>query len=128
MKLSNVKRISKEDMSKLGEVPKWMDPLLTTLNDFIEKVTVAINGNLNFKDNFLCKEVEQDFTSGTEYEVNPRLDGRTQLRVYGVIPVDTLGAALDSFKWASLANGNISVTLTFTSAVSSKCRIEILLR
>lgn len=128
MKLGLIKRISKEDMAKHGEVPKWMDPMLDTLNDFIEKTATAFNGNLSFGDNFLCKEHSQDFKSGTSYTVNPNIDGRTQTRPYGVLPIDTNGAEIDKFLWEKLASGGISVTFTFTAATTNKCTILILSR
>lgn len=128
MKLGLIRRISKEDMARHGDIPKWVDPMLDTLNEFIEKITTALNGNLTFADNFLCKEYSQDFQSGTAYTVNPQIDGRTQLRPYGVLVVDTNGATIDKVLWTKLATGSISVTLTFSAATTNKCTILILLR
>lgn len=128
MKLGLIRRISKEDMARYGDIPKWMDPMLETLNTFIEKMTTALNGNLSFADNFLCKQVSQDFTSATAYTINPQIDGRSQLQAYGVIPIDTNGATIDKFLWEKLENGNISVTFTFSAATTNKCTILILLR
>ncbi len=71
MRLGTIKRISKEDMARKGDVPAWIDPMLETLNEFIEKITQALNGNLTFADNFLCKEVEQEFTDATELILSP---------------------------------------------------------
>jgi len=128
MKLGLIKRVSKEDLAAKGELPGWIDTFLDVLNDFIEKVTKALNGNLNFADNFLCKEHVQDFASGTAYTINPSIDGRNKLRVYGVLPLDCNGAELDKHKWEKLADGNVSVTLTFTAAATKKCTVLLLLR
>jgi len=128
MKLGLVRRISKEDMARHGDVPKWMDPLLETLNDFIEKITTALSGNLSFPDNFLCKEHTQDFKSGIAYTINPHIDGRTQTKAYAVVPLDTNGATIDKFLWQKLTSGNISVTFTFSAATTNKCTILILSR
>ncbi len=128
MKLGLIKRISKEDMARHGDIPKYMDPLLDTLNDFIEKVATALSGSLSFADNFLCKEHTQDFESGVAYTINPKVDGRTQTRAYGVLPLDTNGAEVDKFLWQKLETGNISVTLTFSAATTNKCTILILSR
>lgn len=128
MKLGTIKRISKEDLARNGEVPKWMDPMLETLNQFIEKVSQALGGNLTFEDNFLCKLVEQEFTHATELVLSPRLDGRSGLRAYGLIPVFTSGVELSSLTWRTLENGNVGVTFGFGSAVTAKCKIIILLR
>ncbi len=128
MKLGLIKRISKEDMAAKGEIPGWVDPMLDVLNDFIEKTAKALNSNLSFADNFLCREHTQDFASGTAYDVNPAIDGRAKLRVYGVLLLDANGAEVDKLKWQKLANGNVSVTLTFTAATTNKCTILLLLR
>lgn len=128
MRLGTIKRISKEDMSRKGEVPAWMDPMLETLNEFIEKITQAVNGNLTFADNFLAKEYYEEFTDATTQVVNPRIDGRSQLTVTGVIPIDTNGVEVNGFKWARLDSGNIEVTFSFASAVTTKCRLLILQR
>lgn len=128
MKLGLIKRISKEDMAMKGEVPKWMDPMLDTLNNFIDKVSTALNGNLSFGDNFLCKEFSQQFTSGTAYEINPAIDGRAQTTCYAVVPLDTNGATIDKFLWEKLASGKIRVTFTFSAATTNKCTILILAR
>jgi hypothetical protein len=128
MKLGTIKRISKEDMSKQGDVPKWMDPMLDTLNEFIEKVSQALLGNLTFEDNFLCKVVEQEFTHATEVIVSPRIDGRSGLRAVGVLPTYPGGEELDSFSWVTKENGNLGVTFWFGTSTTAKCRILILLR
>lgn len=129
MKLGLIKRISKEDMAKKGEVPKWIDPLLDSLNTFIERVTQALNGNLVFEDNFLSKISRQSMTSGTAYTINPALEGRSQTAVYGVLLIDTNGEEVDKFVWSRLASGAISVTVTFTdTTATATCVLLILSR
>lgn len=129
MKLSNVKRISKEDLAKKDkDLPGWVDPLLETLNTFIEQVTTAMNGNLTFNDNFLGKEVILEFVSGVEQTVSAQLDGRAQLRPYAVFLADTNGAEAIGFQWRILSSGKLGITITFASATSSICRLLIYLR
>lgn len=128
MKLGTIKRISKEDMSRKGEVPAWIDPMLDTLNEFIEKMTQAVSGNLTFGDNFLAKTHYQDFTDGVAQVVNPKIDGRTQLTVDGVWPIDTNGVEVVGFRWSRLDSGNIEVEFSFPSAVTTKCRLLIVMR
>lgn len=128
MKLTNIKRISKEDMSRKGDVPGWMDPLLDTLNQFIENITQALSGNLTFEDNFLSKVITQEFTHATELIVSPKLEGRTGLRAYGVMPMSTSGEELASITWRLLENGNVGITLGFGSSVTAKCTLLILLK
>lgn len=128
MKLGTIKRISKEDMARQGDVPKWMDPMLDVLNDFIEKVGRALNGNLSFEDNFLSKIIDQEFTSAAELIVSPSLDGRTGLRAYGVTVLSTSGEQLLSLTWRLLETGNVGITIGFGSVVTAKCKVLILLR
>ncbi len=129
MKLSNVKRISKEDLAKVDkDLPKWVDPLLETLNSFIEQVTTTLNGNLTFDDNFLGKTVVLDFTSGVEQTVSIQVDGRSALRPYGVILADTNGSDASGFKWRTLSSGKLGVTITFSAVTKSICRLLIYLR
>ena len=71
MKLSQIKTVSKDSLSKAGELPKWIDALLQPLNQFIENVGQALQGQLTFKDNFLCKVTSERLAHGAETEVNP---------------------------------------------------------
>lgn len=128
MKLGTIKRISKEDMARKGQVPTWVDPMLDTLNEFIEKITQAVSGNLTFADNFLAKTHYQSFTHNVAQIVNPNIEGRTQLTVDGVIPIDTNGVTVTGFKWSRLDTGNIEVTFSFSSSVTTKCKILIIMR
>jgi len=129
MKLGLLKRIPKEQLSKAGgELPNWIDALLAPLNDFIDKVGIAMQGQLTFEDNFLCKIVEQNFVSGSAKEINPRNDGQGNLRVYGVIPIASGTLKIRDFGWITKNNGNIDVTFDFASGTEATCRIIILLR
>jgi len=131
MKLNNVKRVTKEDISKAAKgdkVPEWIDALLDPINSFIEQATNALNGGLTFKDNFLCKEHTQNFEGGVAYKINPAIDGKSKLAVSGVLAMDTNGAEVDAFLWEKLNDGNVQVTFTFSNAVTKKCTILLLLR
>jgi hypothetical protein len=128
MRLSNVKRIDKADLVSAGEVPAWVDPMINTLNQFIEQATTAINGNLTFQENMLSKDYSGEFTSDVPVVVNPAIDGRQQLRVYGVIPMDTNGVKWTGLKWEKLSDGKIRVTMTFDPVTTTKCVLQILLR
>lgn len=127
MKLGVVKRILKDDLAKSGDVPAWVDVLLQPLNEFIEKVGLALQNRLTFADNFLSKKVTQTFTSGTELVINPQLTGNINLKVSGVLLLDASGATVDKFKWARKQNGNIGVTVTFSDVTSAACTIYVLL-
>jgi len=128
MKFGTLKRISKEAMSRAGDVPKWVDALLEPLNDFIENVGLALQGRLTFDENFLCKIVTREFSDGVEIEINPSLENQKNLRAYGVIPLSMDGLSFDKFGWVQKPNGNIGVTFDLDGGSSATCTILILLR
>jgi hypothetical protein len=128
MKLGIIKRILKDDLAKGGEVPAWMDYLLQPLNDFIEKVGLALQGRLTFSDNFLCKTVTQSFNTGQSYTLNPKLTSQqATLKVLGVLLMDTGGATVTGWKWVRNSNGTISVVITFSDVSSATCSVYIYL-
>lgn len=127
MKLGLLKRISKEQLQKMGEVPKWIDALLEPINEFIEKVGSAVQGKLTFRDNFLGKVVEIEITSNTEIEINPFNVGQSTLRVTGVLVLSSGSLLVRDFGWTQKSNGNVGVTVVFASGTSAKCRLQILL-
>lgn len=124
MKLGVVKTIQKEELSKFGELPGWVDPLLTTLNSFIEQVGKAVQGNLTFDDNFLSRTKRLKFQDGVELPINADAGN---LRVFGVIPVSS-ELSIDGFKWATKNDGKIGVTFEFSGGTESMCELLILLR
>jgi len=108
MIIGTVRRILREDIARAGEVPKWVDALLSPLNEFIDKVSQAISGNITFKDNFSLKVKTQSITyasSPTEYEISPA----SNIRVTNVIPGDASGVRIIDFGWTRKANGNIGL-------------------
>ncbi len=131
MKLSNIKFISRDDLSKAGELPKWLDAFMQPLNDFIGKVGQALQGQLTFEDNFLCKVVKTDLTHATELEVNPYPTARSRsLRVTGVLVLGAGGGAVDAFRWVMKENGNIAVTVAFDGGLATTrqtCTLLVLL-
>lgn len=128
MKLGVIKRILKDDLARSGDLPGWLDQFLQPLNDFIEKVGLALQNRLTLSDNFSCKFVTQTFTSGVELQINPQrnLTG-AQVKPSGVLLLDPNGATVDSFGWSRKQNGNIGVTINFVGATSSQVTIVILL-
>lgn len=125
MILGVIKRISKDDMAKLEKLPKWIDALLTPLNDFIEKVGLALQNRLTFKDNFLGKVGTFTFVHDSELEINPYPATRGSLRVAGVIPVSSGDMFITAFKWVSKSNGNIGVTIKFSGGTTANVKLQI---
>jgi hypothetical protein len=131
MKLGTIKRISRDDLAKSGgEIPKWVDAFLDPLNQFIEKVGIALTNGLTFDDNLLCKRTKLTFTHGVEQVVNPFPIGSRNLAVVGVFPISAGNESIDKFKWITKTDGSIGVTFQFdggTSSTQAICSIIILL-
>lgn len=123
MKLGILKTIQREELSKFGELPGWLDPFLQTLNQFIGGAGNALKQGLSFEDNFLCKVKQLTFTHGVEQKINP--DSR--LRVVGVLPTMASGLIIDKFGWSQKSDGTIGVTFYFNSGTSAVCTVIILL-
>lgn len=123
MKLGIIKTIQREELSKFGELPKWVDPFLQVLNQFLGNVGLALKGNLTFADNFLCKEKKLTFTHDVEQEINPD----TKSRVVGCFPIYAGEKMVVGFKWTYKSNGNIGVTFQFDGATEAVCTVIILL-
>ncbi len=122
MKLGVIRKILKDDL-KGGDIPGWVGGFLEVLNDFIEKVGIALQGKLTFQDNFSCRVHTQKIVSGTEYKIATQ----SNLRVSGVQVLDVGGRTLTATKWARGANNTITLTLTYTGASDAECAILILL-
>ena len=129
MKFGQFKRVLKEDLAKAGdELPKWIDVLLSPINLLIEQVAKALQNQLTFEDNFKAKEITLNFTSGVPIEINPTTSFAPTARAFGVLLLNSYGKAVISLVWENKNNGNVSVTINFTSAADGKCVLLILLR
>lgn len=124
MKIGVIKTIIKEELTRFGDVPKWMDAFLFPINQFINQVGTALKGNLTFDDNFLCKSKTIKFTSGVELEINPD----SNLKVRGVLLLNFEGKNVDKFSWRDKQNNQIGVTITFDGGGSALCEILILFK
>jgi hypothetical protein len=123
MRIGTIKTIIKEELSKFGELPAWLNPFLQTLNQFIGSVGLALKGNLTFEDNFSCVKKQMTFSHGIEQEINPN----SKLRVTGVLVLNTQGVVVDKFGWSQKDNGSIGVTFYFNSGTEAICTVLILL-
>lgn len=125
MKLGVVKRIAKEDMLGAKDLPKWLDYFLPPLNEFIEKVGLALLNRLTFADNILGKQADFTFTHNVEQEINPYPSTKGSLAVIGIVPVSTGGVFIVGFKWIQKQNGNVGVTVQLSGATTAKIRLQI---
>ena len=124
MRLSTIKTIVREELAKYGELPAWINPLLGTLNQFINSVGLALTGNLTYADNFACTEKVLILTHGVEQALNTGSNSRpTEVRIR-----DANGLVIDKFGWSRKADGSVGVTVYFdggTSTTSIECRVLI---
>ena len=127
MNLGGLRRILKSDLGKNDDVPSWVVQLLISLNQSFDKLFLALTGNLTFRDNFSCRVTTVEFKSAVEKEISPQ----SNLKVTGVLPLDTGGILITGFGTTRKTNGNIGVTFTFTNldgtaAESAEIQIAIL--
>ena len=64
MKLPTSKKILREDVK---EAPKWINPLIDTLNSFMETVYQAMNRNITFSENITCSIKELVYKTPSTY-------------------------------------------------------------
>lgn len=107
----------------MGELPKWFDPFISTLNGFIGPVALALTNRLTPRENMFVKEISLAFTSGVELALLPPSTGK----VIGVWPIYCGGLSLTAWKMAYLASGKIGVTLTFTEGGTATCLLYLML-
>ena len=124
MRITSLRRINKEDISKAGEVPGWLDSLISPLNDFLDQVTSALRNRLTFEDNFQSVQKTIKVFNGVEMEVSTG----SKLSVSGVIVLDGGEQIISGFGFRRLTNGNIGVTVNFATAPSAEVTFLISLR
>lgn len=123
MKIGLIKRITKQDL-RASDLPKWVDNLLTPLNQFITTTVTALTSRLTFEDNFSAKVLSFKVVHNEELEINPQ---RGNLRVIGVLPSSAGGAIITGFGWSQKADGKIGITFLFSDSGEHTCKLIILL-
>lgn len=87
MKLQ-ITRVLKDELARTGEdLPKWLDPFLYVINQFIDQVGKCLKGQVTFADNIFSNRITVKLTHNTEYIVNPGLAGKTTSQILGVWPI-----------------------------------------
>lgn len=114
-KLGQVKRLLKESLAGQGDLPGWIDTFIYIFNQAIDPIVSALTGRLTFADNHSGLYTTLSFTQGVSLEINPSVKGK----VTGLVP---MGAAapylISSFGYTIKQNGNVGVTLGFSTASS----------
>lgn len=114
MILSTIRRLLKEDISRSGSIPSWVDALLSPLNQFIDQVVLALRNNLSFADNFACKISSQTVvyaSTPNEVLINPQSNRRVSFVMCG----DTAGKIVTKFGWRRRDDGNVGIKILWTN-------------
>lgn len=112
MKLNTVQRIQKEDLAASGELPGWIDALLTPLNNFITQLFILTQNNVTLSDNVGCNVLTLNFKSGVPAAVTVQ----SSLRVTGIVPMDASGNIITGYGFTRNTNGTLGVVIKFTDA------------
>lgn len=126
MKIAVIKKISKDDFPDKSNLPAWLDPLLGTLNEFIQTVATAIEGRLSIEDNFAMRKVALTFSSGQKQKVNIQVGAKAPGKIVGALPIYTGGKTLVGTKMTYETDGSIGLTLTFNEGGTSACLVYLL--
>lgn len=122
MNLGVVRRILRDDLSRFGALPAWVDALLSPMNDFIDKTTTLSRNNVTLQDNIAGKLFTTTFTDAVPLKVATG----SSLKVIGVIPLAFGAQTLTSFQWSRNQDGTVNVTFGFaTASASDTCTIYI---
>lgn len=125
MKLSTVKRITKESLSTSSkDLPAWIDNFLAPLNDYLEKMYIAVSGRLTFGDNLQSTVVTVNLTHNVELKVNTQ----SSLSVLGCLLINSGGTMVTGFKWVGLTTSTVGLTVQLSGATSATCTVVFLLK
>lgn len=116
MILPVIRRLLKEDLQRAGgeELPKWIDALLTPINEFIDRVTLALRNNLTFKDNMAGRLQTIEFTHGQEIVIQNSLRGAISgVVVLGCDPVANVPVRIDNWSWRPTGSSSIGLLFDF---------------
>ena len=133
MILGTIRKILKEDLIRMGgEIPAWIDGILSPMNEFIDKATLALRNNLTFADNFLCKIVTIQLTHATAQSVAVPVSRK----IVGLIPVlatkstDTATATKNMITGSKIeagGNGQATITVNFAGGAAVKADVTLII-
>jgi hypothetical protein len=121
VKIANLSRVLKEDLTRMGDVPKWIDALISPVNQIIDVAGKALSNNLTFKDNFATAEVIQKFTHGVESQINPH----TTQKVKGIVIVDTGGEMITGYRLVRKTTGNLGITINYNAGAGTVSTVTL---
>lgn len=88
--LPPIKRLTKEDMK---EAPSWIERLLFPLNQFLDSVYRALNGQITFVDNITAQRYSIQLTAGAaaadnNFKFKPTLNKKPEFLIWTVYRKD----------------------------------------
>ena len=89
--LPPIKRLTKEDMK---DAPSWIERLLVPLNQFLDSVYRALNGQISFVDNITAQRYSIQLTAGAAatnntFKFQPTLNKKPEFLIWRIYEKDT---------------------------------------
>lgn len=124
MKIPVVEQILKDDLARSGEtLPGWIDQFLYVINNFIQTVGQALQGNLDFANNFYGAEISYKLVHSVAQVYTPPVGKQ----IKGITLIDTGGQVVTGFGFTRLNSGSASITALFQAAgkTASTCLMQV---
>jgi hypothetical protein len=132
--LPTIKRVQRSDLG--GDIPEWVDSLLSPLNQFIEEVYSAFNKNLTIPENVkgqiknLTFRTSSNYTSAskefTEITYLNTLGRKTQILLLGYVEeIGTPKKKHDAITVSWYDNNDGTVTIHYISGLSNSKNYNI---
>lgn len=127
MKIPAIKNLDRQSLAGASELPSWIDPFLSVLNQFLNPVVTALMNRLSFADNFDGNELTYTFIHNVQVALNPMRQGSQPRKIKGVSLIDASGQVVTGFGWVRNANNTIGVTVQFSAggSTSSQCVLQV---
>jgi hypothetical protein len=122
-----IKGVSKILKSDLPGAPDWFDPIISTLNGFLDTVIGALRGRLTFYDNFYTEYKELDFVHGVELRVSTKMP--TYSGIIIIKPPNKDDSSLSIVGWHArqTTSKEVGVTISFSGGLGKTGSVGILI-
>jgi len=132
--LPTIKRVQRSDLG--GDIPEWVDSLLSPLNQFIEEVYSAFNKNLTIPENVKGQIKNLSFRTASNYTSSSKefteitylntLGRKTQILLLGYVEeIGTPKKKHDAITVSWYDNNDGTVTIHYISGLSNSKNYNI---
>lgn len=123
-----IKGVNKILKSDLPDAPGWFDPIISTLNSFLDTVIGALRGRLTFKENFFSEYKELEFTHGVELKVATNLNSYSGMLLLKTPNVADSNLLVTGYLCRQVGAKEVGVTVNFAGGATTQgtCGILIL--